>query len=654
MVTSSFSLFLALLALGFLVFIHELGHYLAARWVGMRVETFSIGFGKPIVSWYRDGVKWQIGWLPFGGFVSIAGSSQEGDIDPYDIPDGFFGGSPWARIKVSLAGPLVNLAFAFLAFAGIWALGGRTKSYSELTQRVGWVDETSELYRQGVRPGDRIVDYDGHPVRHSRDHFYAAMMGDDEVVVRGFHVDHDKGGEPRDFTYRVKTYQHPQIMKAGVRTAGILEPANYVIYDRLPNGKENPLPDGSPLANSGIQYGDRLFWIDGEIVMSLYQMRQILNDNRVLATIQRGDETLLARVPRVQVLDLKLTRLQRDEISDWQFAAGLSEEPLNKLFMLPYNLTNEGVVEERLVLLEKEDKKWVFPKRPGSAVQAPLRAGDRIVAIDGKPVGSSFELVQAIQNRQVHVIVDRGEDYDRPVTLEDSDAEFDHFVDWTDLGAIASSIGTGTVLTDSGALHLLKPVVPLRREDFPMAKGDKQKLTEAFERQHKAVEALPRSDQRDFLLKQLEKQRSEVYLGLSNARDRKVQYNPSPDEAFGSVFSETLRTLQALLSGYLEPKWMSGPVGIVTVIHQQSALGIKEALFWLGFISLNLGMLNLLPIPVLDGGYICLSLYEAVSGHKLGIKTIERLIIPFALGLMALFIYLTYNDVSRIVEMFWR
>src|SRR5271166_5372441 len=96
-------LILAIFGLSFLIFIHELGHYWMARRVGMRVETFSIGFGRPILSWVRDGVTWQIGWLLFGGFVRIAGTDTEKDTDPYKVPDGYFGKSPLDRIKVSAA-----------------------------------------------------------------------------------------------------------------------------------------------------------------------------------------------------------------------------------------------------------------------------------------------------------------------------------------------------------------------------------------------------------------------------------------------------------------------------------------------------------------------------------------------------------------------
>src|ERR1700704_1985386 len=107
MIFSILYIIFAILALSFLIFIHELGHFIMARRVGMRVETFAIGFGKPIFSWEHDGVKWQIGWILFGGYVKIAGQDFDKDKDPYSIPDSFFGKSPLDRIKVAVMGPLV-------------------------------------------------------------------------------------------------------------------------------------------------------------------------------------------------------------------------------------------------------------------------------------------------------------------------------------------------------------------------------------------------------------------------------------------------------------------------------------------------------------------------------------------------------------------
>lgn len=161
MIENIFYAVLAILGLGFLVFIHELGHYFMARRQGMRIEVFAIGFGKPIFSWMHDGVKWQIGMLPFGGYVKIAGMTKEKGVEPADIPDGFFGKKPWARIQVALAGPVVNIVFAFMVFAGLWMFGGRDKKFAEFTHHIGWVDPKSALYDQGVRPGDLIQKYSG-------------------------------------------------------------------------------------------------------------------------------------------------------------------------------------------------------------------------------------------------------------------------------------------------------------------------------------------------------------------------------------------------------------------------------------------------------------------------------------------------------------
>ena len=78
-----------------------------------KAKTGGVGqFGKPIYKWERKGVKWQLCWLPFGGFVRIAGMEKKGGLEPYQIPDGFYGKRPLSRIKVALMGPAVNIFFA--------------------------------------------------------------------------------------------------------------------------------------------------------------------------------------------------------------------------------------------------------------------------------------------------------------------------------------------------------------------------------------------------------------------------------------------------------------------------------------------------------------------------------------------------------------
>src|SRR3990172_6843226 len=131
---------LAIIGLGFLIFIHEMGHYFVAKRNKMKIEVFSIGFGKAIFSWMVGDVKWQICMLPFGGYVKIAGMQKEGRLEPYEIKDGYFAKKPLSRISVALAGPLTNLIFALVAFSFIWAVGGRNKSFSEYTKKIGYVD----------------------------------------------------------------------------------------------------------------------------------------------------------------------------------------------------------------------------------------------------------------------------------------------------------------------------------------------------------------------------------------------------------------------------------------------------------------------------------------------------------------------------------
>ena len=300
MILSLLYVVLAIFGLSVLIFFHELGHYFMARRVGMRVETFAIGFGKPIYSWERKGVKWQIGWLLFGGYVKIAGQDSDDTRNPYDIPDSFFGKPPIDRIKVAFAGPFVNLVLAFLFFTAIWATGGREKNFAEFTAKIGWVDPQSELYANGLRPGDEIESYNDNPFNSAKDHLYVPMTSSGEVDLKGKQVDYVTH-QKTPFAYKVKTYPHPNVIEKGIVTTGVLGSANYIFYDKLPKGQENPLPEGSPMLQSGIQYGDRIIWVDGDLIFSSQQLDHLLNDDRVLVSIFRDGNRLLMRIPKVPV-----------------------------------------------------------------------------------------------------------------------------------------------------------------------------------------------------------------------------------------------------------------------------------------------------------------------------------------------------------------
>jgi regulator of sigma E protease len=139
-----------------LIVLHELGHFAAAKWVGMRVERFSLFFGRPLWSVRRGETEYGVGWLPAGGYVKITGMNPHEDLPPEVVPRAYFNQPVWKRLVVIIAGPLVNLVLAFLIlFVLFWANGENVSN-----GRVGAV-EPGMPAATALQKGDRIISVDG-------------------------------------------------------------------------------------------------------------------------------------------------------------------------------------------------------------------------------------------------------------------------------------------------------------------------------------------------------------------------------------------------------------------------------------------------------------------------------------------------------------
>jgi regulator of sigma E protease len=185
-----------LLVLGPLIFVHEMGHYLAGRWFGVHAEAFSIGFGREIFGWSdKRGTRWKVGWMPLGGYVKFAG-----DMNPASVPSPEWLSLPpeersrtfqakplWQRFIIVAAGPITNFLFAILVFAGFfWAYGEpRTPPI------VARVAPASAAEGAGLKPGDRILRIAGKTVERFEDVGLTARIRPGERVA----LEVERGGE---------------------------------------------------------------------------------------------------------------------------------------------------------------------------------------------------------------------------------------------------------------------------------------------------------------------------------------------------------------------------------------------------------------------------------------------------------------------------
>lgn len=242
---SSFIMYAAVVAvLGFMVFVHELGHFVAAKAFGVRVLTFSLGFGKRLLGFVHGGTDYRISLLPLGGYVKMAGEDPS-EVRPGDS-DEFLAKPRWQRFIIAIAGPTMNVATAVLLLAGLYRFHYPKPAYLEGPARVGSVEAKSPAAKAGIEPGDLIVQFGSlqHP---SWQDLRLKVVTNAGAVMP---VTIERNGQTLHLSVTPKAKGPDEVGEVGMAPCA---PAKL--------GQVEP---NMPAAKAGLQEGDRITSLDGK------------------------------------------------------------------------------------------------------------------------------------------------------------------------------------------------------------------------------------------------------------------------------------------------------------------------------------------------------------------------------------------------------
>jgi regulator of sigma E protease len=522
--------FEVLLIFNLLIIVHELGHFLAARWRGLHVDKFGVWFGRPILKRTIGGVEFSLGWIPAGGFVllpqmaTMEAVEGKAGVSGLDLPPI----KPLDKIIVAAAGPIFSFLLALL-FATIVFMVGRPMAEADTTTTVGYVAPDVPAAKAGFKPGDKILEVDGHPVTR----FNGMVDSISWYVVRSegavipFKV--QRGDQILTLNSGFEKPETTGWERKALRQVG-LQPAITPIVAKV-------APD-SESAKAGLEANDEVVAIGGE---KIYYLKQISE---------------WAQQHAGQVLPLTVIRDGRTFHVD----------------MHPGRLVISGIIKN------------------SPADVARLEAGDKIMSVNDEQIYD----IDAINQ-----IVDANPDKVLTLTVQR---------------------GNQTIAVR------IRPAVP----DRPITQEGRVHPIIGF-------------------------YTGENTDGITwDAGGKMTTSHISPIEQVSAGVETVTNTIGALLSPQSDIKLqhMSGPVMIMRTYYLlfQSEFGWQLALWFSVVFNINLAIINLLPIPVLDGGHILLAILEAIRRRPLNIRVLEVLQGACAILLIGFILYVSFYDVQDSVS----
>jgi regulator of sigma E protease len=280
--TVVYTVLAALFLFGVTVFVHEFGHFIVARRCGLVIKTFSIGFGRAVVQWEKDGIVYKIGWIPFGGYVALPQLDPEGmekiqgDAAAGKYPDV----SPWKKIAVAVSGPLGNIILAAVLAVAVWLIPGN-EAGAQIRPVIGTIETNCAAYAAGLRQGDEIVAVNGTTVKNWYDFTVETLLKDNDTAVLGLR-------DGRTLTVPVVK------IETGERIIEEIEPAIPCLFGAVTKG--------SPADIAGVKSGDTALTFNGVTVLGWEHFTELVQAAEpgvpaALAVDRKGETLHLFIVP---------------------------------------------------------------------------------------------------------------------------------------------------------------------------------------------------------------------------------------------------------------------------------------------------------------------------------------------------------------------
>ncbi len=584
----------SVLGIGGLIFVHELGHFLVGRWSGVRAEAFSIGFGPVLWKWTPGPTEYRLSAIPLGGYVKFLGEipGEEGGQEP----DSFEAAPYWRKAAILVAGVTMNVVAALVLFVSAFSIG-----IDRPAPVVGGVRPGSAAWEFGLERHDELVSVDGDSVTDFQDFKEQVFLSPEiELVVR-------RGGELLP-ALRIQTHEGP----GGIRVLGVDSSFRMVVTE------------GSKAWNLGLRTDDEIVATDGrDVTHDLDVVRTIAAPgNPIVWTVSRDGERHDVEMP----LDdeaLWLIGVDRDsptieavrrESPAWEAGlrpgdvpVSMGERPTPTLFSLKAALRDPSVPGP--VLVERNGKRVEIPVAGEGAPRTAL-AND----IESGPDEGTYVSPSAVFEGGSPMAAAGMVAGSRILTVDDTSIA--SFTDLAPLVAEAGKAGRALSITwrgPDGADVGPVDVRPVERRQAAEVEG-------------LAMEAVLVEVRGDGVM-------DSVARGIVHTHRTMVRI---------------LSTLRSLISADVSPTNLAGPVAIADVAYKTAKTSWGEFYLFLGMISMNLAVLNILPIPLLDGGQLMMHTAEKVRGEPLRdavLEGIQWVGLVFLLGLM---VFVITNDIVRI------